>query len=216
MRRSLDVLHTTARRKVLRCDIGPRLPVVAGDVERAVVRAGPDDSLFERRFSDRVERAVELFAGDVAGDRLAANALTAGGMRGEIGRDLFPGHAFVACAMHVLRSVIEYVGVVWRRGHWRHSLKSVDEITGRIAIQRLRANPLILLLPRLEVHHAILTFARSVDDFRIPGMRHDRPGLAAGAGTPITLRRGFRLTRDDYRRVVLLRAVEFVRELIVD
>ena len=68
----------SARREILRRDVLPRLPVVARDVERPVVRAGPDDALLERRLRDRVERAVELLTGHVARDRLAARALAAG------------------------------------------------------------------------------------------------------------------------------------------
>ena len=77
VRRRLDVLHAAAGRQILRRDVRPGLAVVARDVERPVVRAGPDHALLERRFRDRVERAVELFAGDVARDRLAARALAA-------------------------------------------------------------------------------------------------------------------------------------------
>ena len=73
-------------RQVLRRDVRPRLAVVARHVERAVVRAGPDDARLRRRLGDRVQRAVELLARHVARDRLAARALAAGGMRGEIGR----------------------------------------------------------------------------------------------------------------------------------
>src|SRR3989442_12590900 len=135
MRRRLYVLHAPARRQVFRRDVQPRLPVIASDLERAVVRAGPDHALFERRLRDRVQRAVEFFAGDVASDRLAADALTTRRMRSEVGRDLLPRHAFVAGAMNVLRSVIQNVWIVRRGGHRGHSLKTVNEVTGRITIE---------------------------------------------------------------------------------
>ena len=77
-------------RQILRRDVRPRLAVVARDVERTVVGARPDHPALERRLGDRVERAVELLAGDVAGDRLAARALAARRIGGQVGGDLAP------------------------------------------------------------------------------------------------------------------------------
>src|ERR1041384_1671655 len=47
-------------------------------------------------------------------------------------------------------------------------------------------------------------------------MRHDRSGFTAWTSAPIGSGEWFSLARNDERRVVLLRAVEFVRKLIVD
>src|SRR5438445_5871073 len=84
MRRGLDVLHAPARRKIFRGHVGPGLPVVARDMEGTIVGTHPNHAFFERRLRNRVERAVELFAGNVASDRLAASALTTTGMRRKI------------------------------------------------------------------------------------------------------------------------------------
>ena len=102
MRRWFDVLHTSSRRKIFRGHVGPGLAVIARDVKRTIVGSHPNHSLFEWRLRDRVERAVELFAGNVACDRLAAGALTATGMRRKIGRNLFPRYTFVTRAMKIL------------------------------------------------------------------------------------------------------------------
>src|SRR5262249_15057692 len=101
MRRRLDVLDTASRRQILRRDVRPGLAVIAGEVEWTIVRADPDHAFFERRFRNRVKRAVELFAGNVARDRFAAGPLTATGMRSKIGRNLFPRHTFVSRAMEI-------------------------------------------------------------------------------------------------------------------
>ena len=84
------------------------LPVVARHIEHAIVRSGPDQPLLHRRFADRVERAVDLFTGRIARDRLAARLLRSpfGGCAVRSGTDLFPRHAAVARAVHVLRSVV--------------------------------------------------------------------------------------------------------------
>src|SRR5207237_8100968 len=126
---------------------------------------------------------------------------------GQIGGDLFPGHAIAARAVQKLRSVVEDLGIMRRGGHWRNSLHSIDEIASGIAVQRLRADPVILLLSRLEVHDSVLSLARSVDDVGILWMGHDGIGLAAGAGTRVIARGGSRPTGGDKRRLVRLRAV---------
>src|SRR5262249_49404086 len=116
--------------------------------------------------------------------------------------------------MKVLRAVVKDVRIVRRRGHRRDSLKSKNQITRRISVKRLRADPIILLLAGLQIHHAVLTLARSIDDVRIFWIRHDRAGLATGPGAPILAALGVRLARNYHRRVVLLGAVEFVWKLI--
>ena len=47
-------------------------------------------------------------------------------------------------------------------------------------------------------------------------MRHDWTSFTTWTSAPIGCGKRFGLARDDERRVVLLRAVEFVRKLIVD
>src|SRR5882672_5386790 len=112
--------------------------------------------------------------------------------------------------MQILRSVIQHVRIMRRGGHRRYALHAVNQIAGGIAVQRLRADPIALLLPGREVHHAVLAFARAIDDFRIFGMRHDWPGFTTWTSSPVFASGGVGLTRHDDRRVVLLSAIEFV------
>ena len=214
-RRRLDVLHAAASRQIFRRDIGPRLAVVARDVKRPVVRARPDDTDLERRLGDRVQRAVNLFTGHITRDRLAAPALTARGLRRQIRRDLFPRYTLVARAMQILGPVIKDIRIVRRRRHRRDALESINQIDGVVAVQRLCTDPIILFLAGLEIHHAVLALARSVDDVRIARVRHDRTRLTSWTASPVG--QGVRLgdTRDNHCRVVLLRAVQLVRKLIV-
>src|SRR6185295_16278657 len=106
----------------------PSLAVVARDVKRPVIRSGPNHSLLEWRLRDRIQRAVKLFTRYVARDRLTARALATRRMRRQIRRDAFPRHAFVTRAMHKLRSVIEHIRIVRRRGHRRYALHSIDQV----------------------------------------------------------------------------------------
>ncbi len=80
MRRRIDVLDAAASWKIFGSDVGPCLAIVARDIERAIITAGPDYALFQRGFRNRIKRAVELFAGNVARNRLAARTLATGGL----------------------------------------------------------------------------------------------------------------------------------------
>src|ERR1043165_2761894 len=128
MWRRLDVLHTTAARQIFRRHVRPLLAVVARDKKWTIVRSRPDHALLEWRLSNRIQRAVKLFASDVACNRFTAGALATVRMRRKIGRDSFPRHTFITRAMNVLRSVIQDIRIVRRRGHRRHALHAIDEI----------------------------------------------------------------------------------------
>src|SRR4029077_13470567 len=102
----------------------PGLAVVARDVERTVVRAGPDDTRLRARFADRVQRAVYLFTRGVARDRSpAAQLLRALRIPREVRRDLLPRAAAILRAMDVLRSVVHHAGIAKRNLQRRHALE---------------------------------------------------------------------------------------------
>src|ERR1051326_7612615 len=68
MRRSLDVLDAPAGRQVFRRHVRPGLAVIARDVKRTIIRTGPDHALLQRRLRNRIQRAVKLFARNIACD----------------------------------------------------------------------------------------------------------------------------------------------------
>src|ERR1043166_3300556 len=102
MRRRLDVLDSPARRKIFWSYVHPVLPVVSSHIKRSVVRPSPNHTFFQRRLGDRIKSAVELFASNIASDRLAAHSLTTIRFSRQIGGDPFPGHSLVASAMNIL------------------------------------------------------------------------------------------------------------------
>ena len=67
-------------------------------------------------------------------------------MGGEVGLDLFPGDAAVARAVQELRAVVDGVRVVRRDFHRRNALEAVGELAARVAVERLRADPVLLLV----------------------------------------------------------------------
>src|SRR3712207_8042484 len=70
---------------------------------------------------------------------------------------IFPRHALVARAMHVLRAVVQGRRVVWRDLHRRDALEAVDEILPRVAVERLRAED--RKSTRLNSSHANISYA---------------------------------------------------------
>src|SRR6185369_7827473 len=215
MWRRFDVLHPSTIRQIFRRHVRPFLAFVPRDIKGAIVRSRPDHNLLDWRFSDRIKRAVKLLACNVACDRFTTDALATIWMRGQIGRDAFPRHAFVSRTVNVLRAVVKHIWIVRRRGHRRYALHAIDEIARGISVKRLAANPVILLLSGLEIHHAVLSLARAVNDVGIHRMRHDWASLTSWTSAPISCRERFSLAGDDERRVILLCAVEFVRKLVV-
>src|SRR3546814_18374636 len=70
-----------------RGDLRPGRAIVARDVERSVVAAGPDDAGFDGRFTDRVERAVVLLARGADGDGMSRRRLVVGRVPRAVGRE---------------------------------------------------------------------------------------------------------------------------------
>src|SRR5205814_9076375 len=88
---------------------------------------------------------------------------------GEVGRHFLPGHSFVARAMHELRAVIDRARIPGRDLHGRDTLKAVQKVRGDVAVERLRADPVLLFLSRTKAHAAELSFAGTVDRVRVVG-----------------------------------------------
>src|SRR5262245_37737864 len=76
--------------QVRRRDVLPGLAGVAGDVDQAVVGAAPEDALLVRRLQGAEDRAVNLDAGVVLGDRAAGRALLGLVVARQVGADRLP------------------------------------------------------------------------------------------------------------------------------
>ena len=142
MRRVFDVLHASARGQAGR-DVLPRFAVVARDVNGAVIGAHPDDAALQPRFDHRVDRRVDLFAGDVAGDGVAGQHLYSGSC-GQIAADGFPRDAFVGRAMKHVRRLVNDAIVVRRKVDHRLAREAELDVVGVMAVAVLRINPVVL------------------------------------------------------------------------
>src|SRR5713101_879863 len=76
-------------------DVGPSLAAVRRDVDQAVVAAGPEHALADRRLGECEDRAVILGGGVVASDGTAGPFLLALVVAGQVGADGLPALALV-------------------------------------------------------------------------------------------------------------------------
>ena len=220
MRRVFDRVHSAARRQVPGRHVLPCPAVVARDVHRSVVRAGPEHVRIEPRRAHRIERRVHFFACHVARDRLARRHLPLGSVRGDVGAEARPVQAAVDRLMHVLRTVVDDLRVVRIDFNRRLTHEPVLHVLRVLAVPLLRINPVVLLLSGLDVVAAELALAVAVDDLAV-GDHANLAALAARRLNPRLRRivdgpRERRHVVHGHRGVVLLRADEPVREFVVD
>src|SRR5690606_30730146 len=97
-----------------RGDVLPGRAAVTGNVDQAIVAAGPEDALLVGRLAEGEDRAVALRAGVVTGDRAAGDFQLLRVVPGQVRADDLPAGAVVRRAVDVLRSGIDDVRVVRR------------------------------------------------------------------------------------------------------
>ena len=177
VRRILDGLDARAD-QILRRHVLPGLAVVARDADRAVVGADPDHAALEARLDHRVDRRVDLFAGDVARDRIARDDLILRFLRRQVGADDVPRDALVHRAMQHVRGLVDDALVVRRHVDDRLAREAVLDLVRIVAVAVLRIDPVVLLLPGVDVVAADLALARAPHDLAVL-LRPDLSGLAA-------------------------------------
>src|SRR6185312_7594504 len=91
--------------------------------------------------------------------------------------------ASITSPMYVLRAVIYRARIERRRFHRGYALKPVCELAARITIERLSADPVLLLVVRVHIELAELALTASVHDLRSFHVRHDGPRFAPRADT---------------------------------
>ena len=205
-------------------DLLPARPVVARDVHAAVVTARPEHAGLRARLGKREHRAVDLRARSVLGDRTARGPELLGIGARQIGADRLPGPAVVPRAEDPFAAGVEHARVVRREGQREGPLKAV----------LLRAHVLaeVVLGPDRHELHLLGLVVVAQDGSTAAARAPDRPGVddvgVLGIdGDVSALREAHRVAvapadvalaraaRDADRRVVLLRRVEPVRELVV-
>src|SRR5207248_10720205 len=114
--------------KIFRTYIRPVLSSVGCDVNQTIVASRPDCSCLQWRLGNRKYGAIVLSARVVLGDRTTGRLLRALDVTGEVGTDLLPVIATIACLQHYLSAVVNHVGIVGRDHDWRRPLEAILEI----------------------------------------------------------------------------------------
>ena len=124
------------------------LSVIRCYVNKSIIGAGPERSLFYRRLRER-EHGIEIFNGsDVVCQRTAAWLLFGFVVARQIAADLHPTLSVVGRFENALCARVQNVGVMWGKREWRYPLKTMSHIGGTVAgiVQRKDANVLRFLL----------------------------------------------------------------------
>ena len=101
-----------ALRQTLDAASRPGAAAVAGKLHVAVVAAGPDESFLQRRGSDGQKAGVHFGTGHVKGESARLQKfLFFWVVAGQVGRDDGPRSASVLRVVHMLRAVVNSVGV---------------------------------------------------------------------------------------------------------
>ena len=118
--------------------------------------------------------------------------------------------------MQVLRSVVDDAGIVRRQLHWGYTLKTKDQVTASVTVERLCSYPVRLGLTCFSILNYKLTFARTIDDVGVRRMWDDWAGFTARAGPPIDVPfPSFCNARENVCAVVLLSRVQPIRESVI-
>ncbi len=167
-------------------DVGPGLAAVAGDVHQAVVRARPDETFLDRRLGHREDRAVDLHAGVVAGDRAAGPGLFRLVVARQVRADRRPGLAAVGTAEEHVGGVIDHLGVVGRDGDRGGPLEAVFQVFAAVPGRVLGVDPDHPRLPgAVVVARNVAAVLAGVDHVGIGRIGDHVAGLAAAHAVPV-------------------------------
>ena len=218
VRIDLDAVDQRIGRHALRRDVLPRGTGIAGHVDEAVVRTGPNQPRLARRFSSGKNRRVVFHARVVLGDGSARRNELLGLAAGEVGRDNLPGRATVGGSVQKLRARVEVLGVMRREENGEIPLEAVAHAFSAAAHGVVRPHVdgarhvQVVVEPREKT-----AVAPSIYDIVVAGIWRQVSALSTGRALPVVVGNeaaaGTGIDADG--RVVLLRAVNAVREGIV-
>ena len=216
VRGDLDHIHRAACGHSLGGDLGPGFAPVAGDMDAAVVAAGPQLAGGVLRFLEGEHRVVHLDAGAVSGDGAAGVVLVFRVVRREVGADDAPTLSLVAGHVDHLRGVVEDVRVVGREPDGRVPLEPVVQVARGLSELQLRVVEDLAVLAGLPVHPGdAAAVTAGVDDVRVARIHRDVAALAAADGIPVRHHGEAAARGHRDGAVVLLGAVDPVGPLVV-
>ena len=140
-RRRIDLADPAPLRHILRRNVRPGLAFVLRQLNQAVIRAHPQQSLGDRRFRQRKYRVVIFRAGVVERDVAARNFLFLLVVARQIRADRLPVHAAVGRLKQPLAAVIQRVRIVRRKQDRRGPLKTMLQVRRPVRVGKLRLPP---------------------------------------------------------------------------
>ena len=216
--RRLD--HRRARELSIRPrrDVLPVAAPVTRDVKQSVIGSRPEQPFRDRRLVEGIDRRVPLGARHVSMNGTTGAPQRGGIVNREVRGDRFPARTLVGRAMHVLRRHVQRLGIVRRDEHRERPLETIRNVGRGPTVVVRHPHRDVPLLTRGAIHSAQETgVTTAVGHVRVARVHGDRGVLAAGDGEVVALadRAVVGAARDRDRRVVLLRAENAIRPLIV-
>ena len=207
--RGLDLRHLAPGRELRRRHVLPALAAVAGDLDQAVVGAGPERVRGLERRSEGVDRAALLGRRGILVGELAQARRDARALARQVGADGAPGGAAVAGLEDHVGGEVEHVRVGRREDD---RLRAVDPVG--VAEHRDRRHVLRLVGgPPVLGHHVA---AGAVDDVRVERVGCDVAVLDGAHRVPVAEgdRAVVAAAGDAHRAALLLAAADLVGELV--
>ena len=188
MRRDFDGIDQ-ALFKVLRSHVLPCLAPISGQVNKAIIAAGPDHPFFMRGFRDVADGAIVFRSNGL--DRVRPSPLTLFVIQilCQIWRDFLPGLTKVAGTEQNLSGVIISIGFMLRPYDWRVPVEQVLHIAGGTPqiLNRCRHDPRTSRGLRVEnLDGSQITATENMP--RIVGVECEKGALASSRSRPTLFR----------------------------
>ncbi len=217
VRRNLNGLDEAFRQAGGR-DVLPGFAAVAGEVHEAAIAAGVNEVLFERRFEDVIDGVVVFAARAFVGERAAAISLFCGIIAGQVGADGLPVQAAVGGFKQHIRCVVNDRRIVRGSHDGRIPVEAVLHLFGRIGQIERGVLHDVLALHRAGVQrfdHALI--AAAVHHYGVHRVERDVGAFATRPFKPVLVGNAVAVVAavDDHRGVVLLAAINAVREALI-
>src|SRR6185437_9285555 len=162
-------------------DVGPMRAAIVGDLNVAIVRAGPQGFRIELAFGERDDGAVKLGGGVIGRDGAAAELFLLFVVGGEIAADLRPGIAAVGGFEDDVCAVIDDVWIEFRHQDRRVPIEAVFQhvIAGARGGDGVGLNVAFLMRAPIEARHIAL--ADVIDDIGVAGIGDDEGAVGVAA-----------------------------------
>src|SRR5437868_3269008 len=186
---------------------------------QAVIRPSPDGSLLNRRLDHREDHVVVLDARVVLCDWTAGRALLGAVVASQVSADYLPALPFIRRFVQVIARGVKHLRIVRRKDYREIPLETIFQIGRRMTHWIVGPRINVALLMRAMVVPGNQASVRTrINNVGVARIGSDPSALAAAYVIPVRGRYSELVgaARDLYRRVVLLRSIHVIREVIIE